>query len=182
MTRTSRSQRIPASSLIFDRMCSAAHYETCRSLALLTGASSAILSAHANFHITQGIVGNSAGLEACPSNYYNCDCLANHNRAAEVVVNGQEVESLPDSFFSVQSGFCGIGQLNFYKQGDGSWDIYQNDGNGSLQGKCYSNRARNIPASSSMTNWFVTVTFVGHSFKAVLLMSLYVGCDVLRTC
>ena len=115
-----------------------------QSLALLTGASFTILSARADFHIVQGIApGGGAGLEACPSNYYNCDCLENGNRAAQVVVNGQGVGSLPDSFFSVKAGLCGMGQLNFYKQGDGTWDIYQNDGNGALQGTCNGNTATN---------------------------------------
>ena len=65
----------------------------------------------------------------------------NGDRAAEVRVDGKGVGSLDGSFFSVESGLCGLGQLNFYKQSDGSWDFYQNNGDGSLQGTCYSNTA-----------------------------------------
>jgi hypothetical protein len=115
-----------------------------QSLALLTGASFTVLSALANFHIVQGIApGGGAGLEACPSNYYNCDCLENGVRAARVVVNGNGVGSLPASFFSVDAGLCGLGQLNFYKQADGTWNIYVNEGDGTLQGTCNSNTAVN---------------------------------------
>ena len=116
-----------------------------QSLALLTGASFTILPALANFHISQRI--NlverllNGRMVACPSNDYTCDCLTGGNGAADVVVNGQTVENLPDSFFSVNAGLCGSSQLNFYHVGGGIWDFYQNDGDGSLQGTCYPNSA-----------------------------------------
>ena len=113
-----------------------------QSLALLTGASFTILFALADFRITQGIApGGGAGLEACPSNYYNCKCLKDGDRAAQVVVNDHGVGSLPASMFSVKAGLCGLGQLNFQKRGDGSWNIYKNDGDGSVQGTCYPDTA-----------------------------------------
>jgi hypothetical protein len=113
-----------------------------QSLALIISASFAIPLALADFHIVQGIApGGGAGLEACPSDYYNCNCLKNGDRAAQVLVGGRGVGSLPDSFFSVKSGLCGLGQLNFYKQGDGSWKFYKDGGDGSLQGTCYKNTA-----------------------------------------
>ena len=67
--------------------------------------------------------------------------MENGDRRAQVLVNGQGVWTLPDSFFSVEAGLCGMGQLNFYKQGDGHWDFYVDQGDGSLQGRCYSNSA-----------------------------------------
>ena len=122
-----------------------------QSLALIISASFAIPSALADFHIIQGIApGGGAGLEACPSNFDNCDCMENGDRAARVSVNGQGQGSLPDSFFSVDAGLCGLGQLNFYKGSNGVWDIYENDGNGSLQGTCNSNSA-----SSTCSNGFL---------------------------
>ena len=112
------------------------------SLALLATATLTIPFALADFHVTQGIApGGGAGLEACPSNYYNCNCLKDGDRAAQVLVDGQGVGSLPDSFFSIKAGLCGLGQLNFYKQGDGHWDFYVNNGDGTLQGTCYPNSA-----------------------------------------
>jgi hypothetical protein len=110
-----------------------------QSLALMIAAVT-IPSAIANFHIIQGIApGGGAGLEACPSNYYNCKCMRDGDRAAQVLVNGGGVGSLPDDFFSVKAGLCGLGQLNFYKQSNGAWNFYVDGGDGSLQGTCYSN-------------------------------------------
>jgi hypothetical protein len=112
-----------------------------QSLAIVTAALT-IPSALADFHIVQGIApGGGAGLEACPSNYYNCKCLKDGDRAAQVLVNNHGVGSLPNNFFSTKAGLCGAGQLNFYKQNDGHWDFYVNNGDGSLQGTCYSNSA-----------------------------------------
>jgi hypothetical protein len=102
-----------------------------------------IPSAFADFHIVQGIApGGGAGLEACPSDYYNCKCLKDGDRAAQVIVNGAGVGSLPANFFSVKKGLCGLGQLNFYKSSDGkSWNFYQDKGDGTVQGTCYPNTA-----------------------------------------
>src|ERR1700733_14773485 len=112
------------------------------SLALLAIAVLTIPSALAAFHVVQGIApGGGAGLAACPSNYYNCKCLVNGDRAAQIVVNGQGVGSLSNNFFSIKGGLCGMGLFNFYKQGDGHWDFYVDNGDGSLQGTCYSNSA-----------------------------------------
>lgn len=111
-----------------------------QSLALVTGASFTILSALADFHIVQGGSG-SVGIEACPSDYYNCKCMAKRDRAARVMFNDKPAESLPASFFYVQSGLCGVGQLNFYKQSDGTWKFYDDNGDGTLQGTCYPNAA-----------------------------------------
>jgi hypothetical protein len=132
-----------------------------QSFALLIGASFTIPSALANFHVIQGIApGGGAGLEACPSNYYNCNCLKNGDRAAQVLVNGQGVGSLPNNFFSIKAGLCGLPQLNFYKNGNGAWDFYINNGDGSLQGTCYPNRATTTCSGFYFSDQLVCYSYV----------------------
>jgi hypothetical protein len=115
------------------------------SLALLITTAFTMPFALANFHVVKGIApGGGAGLEACPSNYYNCHCLRDGDRAVQIVVNGKGVGSLPSDAFSTNGDLCGVGQLNFYKQSDGHWDFYVNDGDGTLQGTCYSNTATTL--------------------------------------
>jgi hypothetical protein len=100
----------------------------------------------ADFHIGQQD-GDSAGPEgpifskkyvACPSDYYNCHCYGSVNPERGVfTLSGQNPGS---ATFSLKSGLCGMGQLNFYyQQSKGGWDFYVNGGDGSLQGTCYSN-------------------------------------------
>jgi hypothetical protein len=114
-----------------------------QSLALMVAAVT-IPSVIADFHIIQGIApGGGTGLEACPSNYDNCKCMKDGDRAAQVFVNGKGVANLPDDSFSLKAGFCGIGKLNFYKQSNGAWNFYVDGGDGSLQGTCYSSNAGN---------------------------------------
>ena len=142
MTRTCCSLRLPHFPLIFDLVYS---MKLAKSLTLIISPSILIPFALADFHIIQGIApGGGSGVVACPSNYYklNCNCLENGDRAAQVSVGDSKgVGSLPETFFSVKSGLCGFGQLNFYKQRNGVWNIYENNGNGHLQGACYSNTA-----------------------------------------
>ena len=91
----------------------------------------------ADFHITNVEYG-SKGREtssnvACPSDYWNCNCLAFGDRSADVI-NGS------DNFFQVEAGLCGMGTLNFYLNPDHtSWDFYVDGGDGTLQGTCYPN-------------------------------------------
>ncbi|KAJ2982974.1 hypothetical protein NQ176_g1031 [Zarea fungicola] len=66
---------------------------------------------------------------ACPSNYWNCKCLANGDRAGPV--SGKT----SDSFFSVQN-LCGMRKLNFYRKGN-NFDMYEDSGNGQVIGTCY---------------------------------------------
>ena len=76
---------------------------------------------------------------ACPSNYYNCYCygaIGNPDRGVYTLYH----QSPGSATFSLNSGLCGMGQLDFYyRQSKGGWDFYVNGGDGSLQGTCYSN-------------------------------------------
>ena len=111
-------------------------------VALIT-AGLTIPSTLADFIIIQdlgspGAIGVGQILLACPANYYNCDCMLNGNRRAD----GMGMTSEP--VFSVKGGLCGMGQLNFYQQSDGHWDLYVNNGDGSLQGRCYGDSRRSM--------------------------------------
>ena len=112
-------------------------------LPILVTAALSVPSALADFHVIQGLTpSGSSSLEACPSNNYNCGCMKNGDRAAQVIdVNGQGVGGLPNNSFSVKSGLCGMDQLDFYKSSDGHWDFYISNGDGTLQGKCHPNTA-----------------------------------------
>lgn len=130
-------------------------------LPLLVTAALSVPSALANFHVIQGIApGGLAGLEACPSNYYNCKCMTGGDRAAQVLVDGHGVGDLPDDFFSIKSGLCGMGQLNFYKRSDGHWDFYVSNGDGKVQGACHSNTA----SSSCSGGFFFNDLLVCYSY------------------
>lgn len=95
--------------------------------------------AYGNFHVgrtTLRINGVYAGHRACPSSQYGCSCF---KAGSNVKLSGgrQELET----YFQIQPGFCGMGWLDFYKSSDGSWDLYVNNGDGQVQGKCWSNSA-----------------------------------------
>ncbi|KAK3173169.1 hypothetical protein OEA41_006498 [Lepraria neglecta] len=100
---------------------------------------------NANFHISTVtntfVTGGSSDdtqtlYKTCPSNYWNCDCYANNDRAGDVNTYGGDLGS---SFFSV-SPMCGVGQMNFYAN-NGGLDGYLNGGDGSVIANCYSNSA-----------------------------------------
>ncbi|KAJ8101690.1 hypothetical protein POJ06DRAFT_299667 [Lipomyces tetrasporus] len=111
------------------------------------------LLCRADFHVSAVVKGDiaSCGREAtcqfnydnyviaCPSNYYGCDCFDGHNRGVEASGDIEDING--SSFFQIGSGLCGMGALNFYKQGDASWQFYVDGGDGSLQGTCYDNTA-----------------------------------------
>jgi hypothetical protein len=95
----------------------------------------------ADFHIDnlRNTVVNSPGgqsswtsVVACPSNYWNCKCLTSGDRTGKV--DG----TLGDSVFSIKSGFCGMGKLNFYKSGN-TFLMYKDGGDGKVIGTCYWN-------------------------------------------
>ena len=111
-----------------------------QSLALLVVAAFTIPFALANFYVLKPVNPHQA-VFSCPANYHNCECMDDGSRNEPILVNGRLAFDLPDSFFSIQAGLCGMGQLNFYKQGDGHWEIYVDQGDGSVQGECSSKAA-----------------------------------------
>ena len=93
---------------------------------------------NANFHISTVtntfVTGGSSDdtqtlYKACPSNYWNCDCYTNNDRAGEVNTYGGD---LGLSFFSV-SPMCGVGQMNFYANNGDSMGILMRGMEASLQ-------------------------------------------------
>lgn len=70
----------------------------------------------ADFHVGYWINDDGAGgsTEACPSNYYNCDCFEDGDRTGY----GPQGDSVADGEdFSIGAGLCGLSQLNFYNVG-----------------------------------------------------------------
>jgi hypothetical protein len=119
---------------------------------LLTASLFTLSHVAADFHIS-AVVGGSVGycspdggcidnynnrVVACPSNYWNCDCFSKGDRGV-LVDNGNIQDITGLNYFQTDPGLCGMGAMNFYKQGDGSWVFYVAGGDGSLQGKCYNN-------------------------------------------
>ncbi|TEB33105.1 hypothetical protein FA13DRAFT_1773345, partial [Coprinellus micaceus] len=99
-------------------------------------------SASANFHVGKlSIPSGYTNHRACPSNQYNCNCFkggAGGSNVVELPYPQQEFLT----YFQVQSGLCGMPLIDFYKRSDGSWEFYVNNGNGHVQGSCYSNSDR----------------------------------------
>jgi hypothetical protein len=106
---------------------------------LLSLSSFAFRQVTANFHITKIILSDhSSSYWACPSNYWNCNCFAFGERSA-AVEDGSSA-----GFFRLASGLCGMGELDFYENSDKSWTFYVHNGDGSVQGTCYSNTALHV--------------------------------------
>lgn len=94
----------------------------------------------ADFHVGywDGDGGDQVYTEACPSNYYNCDCFQNGDRAGY----GPQKDAVADGDnFNIDAGLCGLGELNFYNAGSGEYEFYIAGGDGSVQGTCYTNIA-----------------------------------------
>jgi hypothetical protein len=68
---------------------------------------------------------------ACPSNYFNCECLVggNHAEPVEYVIGTEEL-------FAVHAGLCEKGQMNIYLRASGAWALYDND-SGAQLGWCH---------------------------------------------
>src|ERR1700731_3515250 len=95
-----------------------------------------------DFHLLGGTCSDEGGdfsdglydyYVACPSDYYNCDCIMNGDRAGHPLTG----ETINDSAFSI-TGMCGVGQMNFYLNSDSTYSVYLNGGDGSVIGTCYS--------------------------------------------
>lgn len=93
----------------------------------------------ADFHVGWALADNNvvnSYTTACPSNYYNCNCFFDDDRAAlgptyDVIADGGN--------FSIEGGLCGLSQLDFYNVGGGHYQFYVHNGDGTLQGDCYTN-------------------------------------------
>ncbi|KAL7911297.1 hypothetical protein GGI35DRAFT_478660 [Trichoderma velutinum] len=137
---------------------------------ILTAITTVLPLTTADFHVLTGPCSISPGwggeiesdVVACPSNYYNCDCMLWGDRAGFLRAGDTPVDGLAttgSTYFQL-SGMCGVGNMDFYKQGDGSWLFYIAGGDGSVQGTCYNgdNSIKDcfgVSASCSWTNILV---------------------------
>lgn len=95
--------------------------------------------------------------EACPSNYYNCDCFQHGGRTgfgpgSDAVASGSD--------FSIGAGLCGLGQLDFYNRGGGHYQFYQHNGDGTLQGDCFNNVATSDCGSTVWEDRLVCFSYI----------------------
>lgn len=78
---------------------------------------------------------------ACPSNYLNCNCYGQIATNADRGVGSVGNKRPTGSSFSMKAGLCGMGQLDFYYRSDRRvWEFYVHNGDGGLQGTCYSSK------------------------------------------
>lgn len=101
-----------------------------------------------------------------PSNKYDCRYV---NRFG-ILSSG----SLASGYFQTKGDnrgdTCGINTLNFYRRGNGKWQIYQ-EGNGNVKGECYDNSAAENfdvgqePRASCMNSWFASRQYVIHKIS-----------------
>ncbi|KAM0453332.1 hypothetical protein ACHAPV_006105 [Trichoderma viride] len=146
-------------------------FSTTQFLAILGLASSAV----ADFHILTGPCSIAPGwggslsdaTMACPSNYYNCNCLLDGDRAGHVI-NGETpkvgITNTGSNYFKLD-GMCGVGNMDFYLQGDGSWLFYISGGDGSVQGTCYNGDnsikdCNGFSAACSFSNILVCYSYI----------------------
>ncbi|KAL7792469.1 hypothetical protein V8C37DRAFT_380416 [Trichoderma ceciliae] len=133
--------------------------------ALLTTLTTTLTLVNADFHVLTGpcsiAPGFGGSLEsdvvACPSNYYNCKCMLDGDRAGYLSAGDTPVDGLSktgSNFFQL-TGMCGVGNMNFYLQGDGSWLFYLDGGDGSVQGTCYDGNSstKNCNGFSAACSW-----------------------------
>lgn len=110
----------------------------------LLAAATFIPLALADFHIAMTETFDNSGLiatwvrKACPSNYYNCECYGN---------GGREGSFGDDNYwgdFSMDPGFCGMGQMDFYPDGDSLYNFYIAGGDGNAIGYCTPNAGETL--------------------------------------
>jgi hypothetical protein len=110
--------------------------------AVVTALLVSVQHVHADFHISLWFTGPNFDPNpkwiAFASSDYNCDNFApsiSHSVSNINTLNGGR--PLP-SFFTFGTDFCGEQyKINFYENSDGTYDFYQNDGDGALLGTCY---------------------------------------------
>ncbi|KAH8812848.1 hypothetical protein F5884DRAFT_317650 [Xylogone sp. PMI_703] len=129
----------------------------------------------ADFHILTGPCSIAPGfggeledyVVACPSNYYNCDCINGGDRAGHLQDGDTPVDGITttDSDYFQISGMCGVGAMNFYKNDDNSWTFYLDGGDGSVQGTCYAGDnsikdCNSFSAACSVSNILVCYSYI----------------------
>jgi hypothetical protein len=121
-----------------------------------------LLAANANalFYIfarTQRFTGGEGALEddltSCPGSNSGCNCWGHGNGGARVA--DWDEQYLPDNYFTLQP-FCGMPAMDFYKRNDGRWEFYVKNGNGKLEGTCYTEN--NPSTDSCITGPFTSAT------------------------
>lgn len=139
-------------------------------ISLLTAALAAwITPAAADFHILGRATRLFAGpgdsidmLIACPSNFFNCQCIGDSKNSAAVV--DYDLNSLPSGgSFELAAGLCGAGAMNFYDRGSGKWEFFANGGDGTKLGDC------NVNTNSAVTD--CTSAFQTSTASSLLICS-----------
>jgi hypothetical protein len=89
----------------------------------------------ANFHVDLISIngGQSTGAVACPSSDWTCGCFTASDGQTGTIFNGVPGQS----DFSIASGFCGVGQMDFWVAGS-DYNVYFN-GDSNQIGQCYPN-------------------------------------------
>ncbi|RFU78628.1 hypothetical protein TARUN_3598 [Trichoderma arundinaceum] len=129
----------------------------------------------ADFHVLTGPSSIAPGLGrriedyavACPSNYYKCKCMIDGDRAGHVTAGSPPtygVHKTGSNFFQL-SGMCGVSNMNFYLQSDGTWLFYIAGGDGTVQGQCFPGDnsivdCHEISAAYSLSNILVCYAYI----------------------
>ena len=126
-------------------------------LLFLLAATSFIPHALADFHIATTETFDNSGLiatyrmQACPSNYYNCECFGNGDREGSF----GDVNYWGD--FTMDAGFCGMGKMDFYPDGDALINFYISGGDGTAIGYCTPNTGDSLNCWTGPADGTVTV-------------------------
>lgn len=81
---------------------------------------------------------------ACPSNYFGCQCYGYFSATADRGVSTRQNKA-PTGNFSINSGLCSAGQLDFYyRSSQNVWEFYKNGGDGTKLGTCYPNSGHDL--------------------------------------
>lgn len=105
----------------------------------LLAAATFITQALADFHIVTTETFDNSGYiatfqrQACPSNYYNCECFGGGDREGSFGSDNYWGD------FSMDGGFCGMGQMDFYPDGDALINFFIAGGDGNPIGYCTPN-------------------------------------------
>ncbi|KAK9237498.1 hypothetical protein V1525DRAFT_419440 [Lipomyces kononenkoae] len=105
----------------------------------------------ADFHILE--LDGTTDKYAIPSNKYNCggvEYALNNNDQ----ING----AIGSSYLSLRNAnLCGVKNLDFYRQSDGSYKFYIAGGDGTVQGQCYHNEDSGGEITNCSETWGITL-------------------------